>query len=156
MMFGLGLGGLGVKLAMLAALAVVVGLGIWYVTSLKSERDMAIARSGALETANTVQQSTIEHQVEAISEWAESQARVQRNLDRLSEAQEEANSEARRLNDVLSKHNLTELSKAKPGLIERRINRGTTNVFRMFESETSRSSDQHSGDTSSESGPSSP
>lgn len=39
--------------------------------------------------------------------------------------------------DIFRRHDLTQLSRAKPGLIEPRINKGTQDVFRQLEAETS-------------------
>jgi hypothetical protein len=126
----------GIKMALLAALAVAIAGAYWHYTTVKGERDAAIAQVGALQVANEVQRSTIKDQEAAIENWAEAQARMQATLDALATAQVEANATARRLNNVLSKHDLHALSLAKPGLIERRINSGTADVLRMFESES--------------------
>lgn len=127
----------GIKMAVLAALVVAMAGAYWHYTVVKGERDLALQQVGALTIANEVQRSTIREQESAISNWAEAQARMQVTLNAMSKAQVEANSTARRLNDVLSKHNLHALSLAKPGLIERRINSGTANILRLFESESS-------------------
>lgn len=126
----------GIKMALLAALAVAIAGAYWHYTVVKGERDLALQKVGALEVANTVQRATIHDQEAAIGNWAEAQERMQATLDSLATAQVEANSTARRLNDVLSKHDLHALSLAKPGLIERRINSGTADVLRLFESES--------------------
>lgn len=126
----------GIKMAVLAALVVAMAGAYWHYTVVKGERDLALQQVGALTVANEVQRSTIREQESAISNWAEAQARMQVTLNAMSKAQVEANSTARRLNNVLSKHNLHALSLAKPGLIERRINSGTANILRLFESET--------------------
>ncbi len=145
MMFGLLIPS-GAKMALMAALAVAVGAAYWHYTVVKGERDLALQHVGALTVATTVQRTTIKNQEKAIGNWAKAQARMQVTLDALATAQVEANSTARRLNDVLSKHDLHALSLAKPGLIERRINSGTANIFRMFESETGGGDQQHSRD----------
>jgi hypothetical protein len=125
-----------IKIALAAALVVAAGAAYWHYTEVKGERNLALQKAGALEVANDVQRTTIQDQEIAIANWAEAQARMQATLDALATAQVEANSTARRLNDVLSKHDLHALSLAKPGLIEHRINSGTANVFRLFESES--------------------
>jgi hypothetical protein len=47
-----------------------------------------------------------------------------------------AEMELERLQDVQRSHDLEALAKARPGLIERRINDGTARVFGMFEDAT--------------------
>ncbi len=130
------IGGAGLKMALLVGLAVAIGGAYWHYTVVKGERDLALQQVGALTTANEVQRFTIKDQEKAIENWAEAQARMQVTLDALATAQVEANSTARRLNDVLSKNDLHALSLAKPGLIERRINSGTATDLQLFESET--------------------
>ncbi len=140
------LGGTGVKLAILAALAVAVGGAYWHYTVVKGERDAAMAQVGALEVVTTVQRATIHDQEAAIDDWVIAQKRMQATLDAMAQAQVKANEEARRLNDVLSKHDLHALSLAKPGLVERRINSGTARILGMFESESAGADHQHDGD----------
>ena len=135
----LGLMGLvpsGVKMALLAALVAAAGLFYWHYTTVKSERDAALAQVGALQVENKVQDATIDALEANIKEWEAAQERMQATLDALATAQTEATAQQRKLNDVLSKHDLSALSVAKPGLLERRINRGTADVFRMFECAT--------------------
>lgn len=126
----------GVKMALLAAVVTAIAGAYWHYTVVKGERDLAVQQVGALTVANQTQRSTIKDQETAIGKWVEAQARMQITLDALATAQVEANSTARRLNDVLSKHDLHALSLAKPGLIERRINSGTAAVLGLFESES--------------------
>lgn len=127
----------GVKLALVAALAVAAGLFYWHYTTVKGERDAAIAEVGSLRAAIEVQDATIDAQNDAITLWKEQAAAFQVSLRDMAETQAEANATARRLNDVLSRHDLHALSLAKPGLIERRINSGTADVLSMFEQVTS-------------------
>lgn len=51
----------------------------------------------------------------------------------LQALQNQAAEEAKQLKETLSSHDLSALSSAKPGLIERRINRGTADAFRLLE-----------------------
>lgn len=55
------------------------------------------------------------------------------DIQELALSASSAQREARRLNDIFAEHDLTRLSLAKPGLIERRINGGTARVGRMLE-----------------------
>lgn len=129
-------GGFGLKMALLAVVVTAAGGAYWHYTVVKSERDTALMKLGSLQIVNSVQLITIADQEKVIGEWADAQAKMQATLDALANAQVEANTTARKLNDVLSKHDLHALSLAKPGLIEPRINAGTVNILGMFESET--------------------
>lgn len=126
----------GLKMALLAALAVAIAGAYWHYTTVKGERDAALAQVGALQVAHETQKATIATLEGAVDQWKEQAEKFQATLDALADAQVEANSQARKLNDVLGKHDLERLSEAKPALIERRINSGTADVFRMFESAT--------------------
>jgi uncharacterized coiled-coil protein SlyX len=142
----LGLVPSGIKMALLAALVAAAGMFYWHYTSVKSERDAALAHVGALKVENQVQDATIDALEENIAEWEAAQERMQATLDALATAQAKATEQQRKLNDVLSKHDLGALSVAKPGLLERRINRGTADVFRMFECASGGCPDDPGGD----------
>lgn len=135
-MFGLSLGSLGLKFALLAILMTAIGGFYWHYTVVKGERDTALMAVGALEVAAAVNSATIKDQEKAIDEWAVAQVRMQATLDAMAQAQVDANETAKELNDVLGKHDLHALSLGRPGMVERRINRGTANVLRLFESES--------------------
>jgi hypothetical protein len=127
----------GVKLALLVAVAVALGMFYLHYTNVKAELNAAFAQVGALKVETEVQDATIQAQTNRLTDFVDAQAEFQATLNELTNAQVEANSTAKELNDVLSKHDLTRLSLAKPGLIERRINSGTAAVLSMFEHATS-------------------
>jgi hypothetical protein len=135
-MFAGMLGGMGLKLAALAVVLTVAAGAYWHYTVVKSERDAALAQVGALEVAHQVQQTTITALSQSIDDWKAQFTLFQATLDSLTTAQVEANKTARKLNDVLSKHDLHKLSLAKPKLIERRINSGTAGVLKLFKCST--------------------
>jgi hypothetical protein len=58
--------------------------------------------------------------------------RLQERLREVEEKAIAANEEKRRLNDLFNDHDLTKLTLAKPGLIERRINSGTSDVWSVL------------------------
>ena len=126
----------GAKMAMLAAVAVAVAMFYWHYTVVKGERDAAMAQVGALQVANSVQVSTIHSLESVVEEWAAQASQMQETLGAMQEAQVEANKHQRRIADVLGKHDMEVLALGKPVLVERVINRGTADVFSMFESVT--------------------
>lgn len=121
-----------VKMALLGAVLAAGGLLYWHYSSVVSQRDEALNRVAIMEVAKKVQDATIDSQREAIDAWKTAAAKTQETLNAMTVAQAAASKEARRLSDVLSKHNLRALSGAKPGLIERRINSGTARILGMF------------------------
>ena len=140
------LGSIGIKLAILGVVALAIGGFYLHYLSVKSDRDAALAQVGALQVASKVQKKTIKNQEKAIENWAKAQKQMQQTLNELARNQVAATKTIRRLNDVLAKHDLHALSLAKPGLIERRINRGTSGINRMFEQATGGSDSRRDAD----------
>lgn len=115
----------------LAALAIlsVVGVGYTHYRNVLAERESALAERDQLAIAN----AGLEASRDAFRQQAES---ARRAMDDLTATAAEARIEVDNLNEKLRKHDLEKLAKAKPGLVERRINRGTAGVLGMFESAT--------------------
>lgn len=137
-MFGfLSAGSVGLKLAIIGIALTALVAAYWHYTVVKGERDTALQEVGALRAAKAVQDTTIKVQKEALDNWKAEAAQFQDTLNQMVKAQTEANETARKLNDVLSRHDLHALSLARPGLIERRINSGSADVLGLFYSVTS-------------------
>ena len=58
------------------------------------------------------------------------------SLNKLSTRNAEIEAEAQRYLAIFARHNLAKLAAAKPGLIETRINKGTSDVFRTIEKDS--------------------
>ena len=54
-------------------------------------------------------------------------------LNELTRKSQETQLEMNRYLDIFKRHNLTKLAAAKPGLIEKRVNKGTKEVFDAIE-----------------------
>lgn len=72
----------------------------------------------------------------ALQLWNQAAERQAKALEDNTKAQREAGTETRRLNDVLSKHDLGALARGKPGLIENRVNAGTERTRRLLQQST--------------------
>ncbi len=133
-MFAL-LGGWKTVIIGLAALAVVsaVGLAYKHYTDLVANNAALTARVGQMDLAIQAQDDTILAQKDAIAQWNAAALEFQAQIENLREGQIMAADERRRLNVLLSEHDLTKLVNAKPGLMERRINSGTVRIHRMLE-----------------------
>ena len=123
----------------LAALAIlsVVGVGATHYFNVLAEREAALAERDMLVIENaglSASRDAFEEQAEALSA-----AMVD-----MAAAAAVAEKEVDQLNEKFRKHDLAKLAKAKPGLIERRINRGTANVLGMFVAATA-PGDDHGG-----------
>lgn len=131
-------------------LGLLVGL-LWLVYTawqdMSHENRTLVANQATLESAVSEQNSTIQQAVGALDEWKQDRAEFQDTLLALQTTQVEASQEARELNRLLAKHDLTELTKRKPGLLERRANRATAESLRLLECATGAGGSSCSGGT---------
>jgi hypothetical protein len=118
------------------AVAGVVGLAYWHYTGLIDEVAELKVSTATLEIEKEIQQGHIAQQGQAIASFQENEVRIQAKIKELAQISREAKGETRRLNALFSKHNFGKLAARKPGLIEKRVNRGTANVFRVLRCET--------------------
>ena len=124
-------------LKMLPIAIVLAGVGYAYHTTVVGQKDLAIAQ---LEKNNVIlKENTIK--LETAFETAErarvqSEQNLQKQLKVIGELGEKNNAMQQEMDNYLSifkRHDLTRLAKAKPGLIQPRINKGTREVFRAIE-----------------------
>ena len=124
-------------LKMLPNAIVLAGAGYAYHTTVVGQKDLAIAQ---LEKNNVIlKENTIK--LETAFETAEkarmqSEQNLQKQLKVIGELGEKNNAMQQEMDNYLSifkRHDLTRLAKAKPGLIQPRINKGTREVFRAIE-----------------------
>ena len=122
---------------MLPLLLVVAGGAYAYHTTTVAKKDATIAQLEA--NVVTLRNNVVRLETAYETEKA-SRERVEQNLTKQLEmvgALTERNSSLQaEMDDYLSifkRHNLTKLARAKPGLIEPRINNGTKEVFRAIE-----------------------
>ncbi len=119
-------------IALIAVLATIY-LGYRHYTGLLETVRVLGINNAQLETAVGIQQYTIDDQGEVLVEWRVSQDALVALVAELQRVAEDAERETRRLNDIFSRHDLTRLARARPGLIERRINAGAVASLRMLE-----------------------
>ena len=130
-------------LGMLKALPlmlVLAGAGYMYHTTVVSQKDAIIAR---LEGNAVVLKENASKLELAFESEAAARQRAEENLETqlqaVSELSERANAMQAEMDDYVSifkRHDLTRLARAKPGLIEPRINKGTKEVFRAIEQDS--------------------
>lgn len=117
-------------IGILLALLVAMGGVLWWVNS---DRDELIEQKGQLTLALEVQKQATTAALSAVDAWKASAAQFQKTLDAMAANQAEATKETRRLNDVLSSHDLGKLAQEKPGLVGNRVNSGTDRMLRMLQ-----------------------
>jgi predicted negative regulator of RcsB-dependent stress response len=99
--------------------------GYFYYTTTQAE----LKQQAALLVAYEFKQK---EQDNAINELQNNLLKQAENLNQLSAANAAAEAELNRYMDIFSRHDLTKLAAAKPGLIEPRINNGTNDVFKSL------------------------
>ena len=124
-------------LKMLPIMIVIAGAGYAYHTTVVSQKDAIIARLES--NAVTLKENAMRLETAFESEKAareRSENNLQAQLQAVGELTEKNTAMQAEMDDYLSifkRHNLTKLARAKPGLIEPRINNGTQEVFRAIE-----------------------
>lgn len=116
-----------------ATIGSIIGLGYRHYVGLVDQVGQLESEKAQLETSLAVQDATIADQREALLRWLDEAEAQEKRLGELQAVAQSATEEARRLNDIFAEHDLTRLTLARPGLIERRINSGTADIGRVLE-----------------------
>jgi|TARA_B110000977_G_C10994607_1_gene461373 type II secretory pathway pseudopilin PulG len=90
-----------------------------------------------LRDLNKAYELKIETQDDAINTMQQSYELQGEALNELSLKNQEIQSEMNRYLDIFKRHNLAKLAAAKPGLIEKRVNGATKDVFDSLENDSS-------------------
>ena len=110
----------------LIGVILMMGLGGYFLynqnTTLKAENQ-------AYELRDQEQKLTIEAQQESFAKQSSA-------LNNMTARNAEIEGEMSRYLDIFRRHNLNKLALAKPGLIEKRVNNGTKDVFDTIESDS--------------------
>lgn len=117
-------------------IAGIVTLGYIHYTSLVNERDALKQRELQYKQAIIDQEKLITDQGNALSEWKASVDDFSRQLTQTREIAQGAAVESRRLRGIFGRHDLESLARAKPVLIERRVNSGSNSIGRLLECAT--------------------
>jgi len=111
----------GLLIASLAGSALYINLQKSKIEKLQVELNVAIQNQKVLE-------NTLSEQNERMKEQLENQKVNQERIKDLTEANNQANAEVKKLRNTFARHDLNNLAIAKPGLIEGIVNRGTKKV----------------------------
>ena len=111
---------------MLIGIILVLGLGSYYIYN---QNQVLSANNLALEGAIVEQQQAMD----AMKESFEKQGKSLQNMMRKNaQIEQEMNSYL----DIFRRHNLNQLAVAKPGMIEKRVNNATKQVFESIENDS--------------------
>ncbi len=103
--------------------------GYYYYKDTQSRIQTLTENNAKIMAAKAAQDNTINTLIEDREKFDELNKELQTKLDK-------ANDYKNTLIDKLRKHDLAKLSMKKPGLVEKKINRGTEKLFRSLESLT--------------------
>lgn len=120
---------IGVTGAILVSLG---GVAWWSYSSMRTERDQALADKAVLEVQAKGLEKERDAAVDNARQWALAFNNQQATLDRLSRVNEQSAQERRRLDEAFTQHDLGALAARKPGLVAPRINRGTDDALRVL------------------------
>lgn len=121
-----------IKIISILVIVLVIGVGLYYVTELKA--NLAIAQQN-----EQLLKESIQSQQELIESMKEDIADIQQTNNELIEQDEKHKEEMKNLTDKFNVNAKGEardfgaLASAKPGVIERLVNRGTSNAMRCLE-----------------------
>jgi len=110
----------------LIGIILVLGLGSWY---LFNENQTLSANNLALEGAVQEQQAAMD----TMRESFETQGKA---LNQMSRKNAQIEAEMNSYLDIFRRHNLNQLAVAKPGMIEKRVNNSTKEVFESIENDS--------------------
>ncbi len=118
------------------ALVTAIVLSYRHYDGLVQDKAELSAQVATLEQGKAAEKARADALELAIDKWDDAAKIQAESLERFSTVQREAGETTRKLTDVLSKHDLGALARAKPGLIQSRINAGTADAFRLLEQST--------------------
>ena len=111
---------------MLIGIILVLGLGSYY---LYNQNQVLSANNLALEGA-------VEEQKQAMNAMKESFEKQGKSLQNMMRKNAQIEQEMNSYLDIFRRHNLNQLAVAKPGMIEKRVNNATKQVFESIENDS--------------------
>lgn len=109
-----------------------VGGSYFYINMQKAQIKQLQVELQTAVNNQAVLEGTIAQQNTQMQEQLESQRQNQALISELSKANDEARQEVNQLRNTFARHDLNNLAIAKPGLIEKIVNKGTAKVHQQF------------------------
>lgn len=134
-----GFGMIGIIVAGILATGIVgiVGTVVWRHFNKVANLERTVTEQAtaiATHEANALQyKATIESKERQLENMREAAATVQQHREDADRKFAEARAQAEYVKRIFADHDFEKLAKAKPGLISKRMQRGTANVFQEFE-----------------------
>lgn len=114
------------------AIVTIISLAYWHYTGLLDEIVELEKDKTRLELEVGAETKAKEAAIANALEWQDQSKRQIEALNASTAVQSAATEQMRRLNDVLSKHDLKAVASKKPKLVEDRLNSGTSSALRML------------------------
>ncbi|MGI9251273.1 MAG: hypothetical protein ACR2PR_08755 [Pseudohongiellaceae bacterium] len=130
---------LGMLVAVFAVTSAVVGFGYFHYNKVLTKTTAQAKRITFLEKTLVDQEGALKAADKAIASWQEAERRYEKQIEELEAFKVEASATVRKYNEIFAKHDFGKLLNAKPGLLERRINRGSDRTWRLLHCTTIRS-----------------
>lgn len=125
-------------LSKLLTLILIIGSAFGYIYYNQTQTTIAELKVEILSKQNllTAYETREAEQEKTIQALQENLQRTTEALNTMSARNAEIEAEAKRYMAIFARHDLAKLAAAKPGLIETRINKGTSDVFRTIEQDS--------------------
>jgi uncharacterized coiled-coil protein SlyX len=125
-------------LSKLLTLILLIGGAFGYIYYNQTEKTIAELKVEILSKQNllTAYETREAEQEKTIQALQDNLLKTTEALNTMSAKNAEIEGEMNRYMAIFARHDLAKLAAAKPGLIETRINKGTSNVFRTIEKDT--------------------
>jgi cell division protein FtsB len=128
------------KLIFLFAVVSAIGGGYAYHTTTVAKYQATVSKLEAnnktLQDNNVTLTEVAEKNAQAIKNMEAQQVQERAQILELSNRAQALEAEKKNYMKIFKDHNITRLARAKPGLIEKRINSGTAKVFRQMEEDS--------------------
>ena len=111
---------------MLIGIILVLGLGSYYLYN----------QNQALSANNLALEGAVEEQKQAMDAMKESFEKQGKSLQNMMRKNAQIEQEMNSYLDIFRRHNLNQLAVAKPGMIEKRVNNATKQVFESIENDS--------------------
>lgn len=132
-------------------------LSAWFhYQSVVSERDLLAQNNVVLQDAFDREKVATAKLQGLLDQSFEQFNKLQGTMQNMADNQRHARKELEALNGKFRNHDLEDLAKKKPGLIENRVNNGTRNTFRMLEESSTIRANGSSDTDDADSGSTSP
>jgi hypothetical protein len=122
-----------IKLVSVAVIALVIGGLVWKYTNLVHDNATLKSDKVRLEQSIAAQAALVDRYASAVKDYQAAQEKIAKDIADMNKVSAAARDAAQELNQTFASHQLDQLAKRKPKLIEQRINSGSEKLRRDIE-----------------------